>query len=224
MRRIKDKDLPLIWQLSWKLALLCLVIFAVGCFFTNPLEWGCGRAVGLRFHRGAAVHDEAKRGGIGPDGAGLRPGAYARAQYVVRYFLSAAVLIAAALIPWINVIAAGLSMIALKLVTYIQGWLDKRYYPDEPDKFVEWEEESDEDQDWDRWGSLCDTLRPRQTAVCQAEGGLPAAGGRWRRTSRTRRRTGRTGGNRRAAVAAGRMGIGRYTEEKGVSGLSIRYC
>lgn len=193
MRRIKDKDLPLIWQLSWKLVLLCLVIFAVGCFFTNPLEWGCGVLLGCvftvvrLFMMKQSVEASARMEPV-------KARRYARAQYVVRYFLSAAVLIAAALIPWINVIAAGLSMIALKLVTYIQGWLDKRYYPDEPDKFVEWEEESDEDQDWDRWeayairsgrakrqyAKLKEACRPPEEAAAEPDGeelGEPAETG-----------------------------------------------
>ena len=146
MRKIKDRDLPLVWQLSWKLAVVCLLIFAVGCFFTDPLSWGCGVLAGcvftvVRLRMMQKSIETSVR--MDPDKAGR----YAKAQYVVRYFLSAAVLIAAALIPWINVFAAGLSMISLKLVTYIQSWLDRRYYPDDPDKFTEWEEENpDEDE------------------------------------------------------------------------------
>jgi len=147
--KIRDKDLPLIWQLSWKLAVCCVVIFVAGCFFTDVLSWGIGVLLGGGFTvvRLVMMQKSIERSvHMDPQ----KSSRYARAQYVVRYFLSAAVLIVAAVTPWINPISTVLAMISLKLVTYIQGWLDKKYYPDQPETYVEWEEE-EEDEDWDRW-------------------------------------------------------------------------
>ena len=39
----------LVFQLSWKVAALCLITFVIGCFFTDPLSWGLGVLVGFTF-------------------------------------------------------------------------------------------------------------------------------------------------------------------------------
>ena len=147
--KVKDKDLPLIWQLSWKLAVCCAVIFVCGCFFTDVLSWGIGVLLGGGFTvvRLIMMQQSVERSvRMDPEKAGR----YARSQYIVRYLLSAVVLVIAAVAPWISPVSTVLAMISLKLVTYIQGWLDKKYYPDQPDAYVEWEEEEPEDE-WDRW-------------------------------------------------------------------------
>lgn len=146
-----DDKFSLFGQLSWKIAVICLLIFVVGAFFADPLSWGAGCLLGgaftiirLKMMENSvekSVQMEAKRASR-----------YARAQYIVRYLLSAAVLAAAAILPWLNPISTVLAMISLKLATYIQGVLDKKYRPEEDYPIVEWEdEEEDEDEEWDRW-------------------------------------------------------------------------
>lgn len=146
-----DSKLSLFWQLSWKVAAGCLLIFLIGVWFMDPLSWGLGCVLGgaftilrlkmMELSIEKSVHMDQKKASR-----------YARAQYIVRYLLSAAVLAAAALIPWLDPISTVLAMLTLKLATYIQGVLDKKYRPEEDYPIVEWEEEDeDEDEQWDRW-------------------------------------------------------------------------
>lgn len=146
-----DDKLSLFWQLAWKILVICLVIFGVGIFFADPLSWGLGCLLGggftlirLRMMQSSiekSVQMDAKRASR-----------YAKAQYILRYFLSAAVLAASAILSWLNPISTVLAMISLKAATYIQGILDKKFRPEEEYPIVEWEEEEDsEDEEWDRW-------------------------------------------------------------------------
>lgn len=146
-----DDKLSLFWQLTWKILVICLVIFFVGVFFADPLSWGLGCLLGggftvirLRMMESSvkkSVQMEAKKASR-----------YARAQYILRYFLSAAILAASALLSWLNPISTVLSMISLKLATYIQGILDKKFRPEEDYPIVEWEDdEEEEEEEWDRW-------------------------------------------------------------------------
>ncbi len=146
-----DDTFSLFWQLAWKIAAICLLIFAAGAFFADPLSWGLGCLLGggftllrLRMMQSSiekSVQMDAKRASR-----------YAKAQYILRYFLSAAVLAASAILPWLNPISTVLAMISLKAATYIQGVLDKKFRPEEDYPIVEWEEEEEgEDEEWDRW-------------------------------------------------------------------------
>ena len=146
-----DDHFSLFWQLVWKLAATCLVIFFVGIIWANPLTWGLGVLLGGAFTAlrlkmmeisiTKAVKMEAHKASR-----------YAKIQYIIRYFLAAVVLAVAATVEWFNPIGTMLAMLALKLVTYVQGILDKKFRPEEDFPIVEWEDEEEEEEEaWDRW-------------------------------------------------------------------------
>ena len=146
-----DSRLSLFWQLSWKIVIACLLIFGIGVRFLPPLSWGIGCVVGCVFTiiRLKMMEISVEKSVKMDEKQAVR---YARGQYILRYLMSGVVLAAAAILPWIDPIATVLAMLSLKLVTYIQGILDKKFRPEEDYPIVEWEdEEEDEDEEWDRW-------------------------------------------------------------------------
>ena len=146
-----DNKLSLFWQLSWKILAGCIVLFGIGAIFMDPLSWGLGCLLGGVFTiiRLKMMEISVEKSVHMDENKAVR---YARAQYIVRYLLSGVVLAAAALVPWIDPISTVLAMLMLKLATYVQGILDKKYRPEEDYPIVEWEEEEDEeDEAWDRW-------------------------------------------------------------------------
>lgn len=146
-----DDQFSLFWQLTWKVAAISLLIFLVGVFFTEPLGWGIGCLLGCGFTIvRLKMMETSVQKSVQMDAK--RASRYAKAQYFLRYILSALVLIAAAVVPWINPISTVLAMISLKLATYVQGLLDKKFRPEEDYPIVEWEDdEEEEDEEWDRW-------------------------------------------------------------------------
>ncbi len=164
----------LVFQLSWKVAALCLITFAVGCFFTDPLSWGLGVLVGFAFTVLRLVWlDRTVRNAVTKDEKSASR--YARWQYVLRYIVSFAVLAGAALIPQISVYSAMIAMFTLKIATFIQGFFEKKTPHDGSVQFETWvdEEEEEKEQDWDRW----------QTYNLKARKRLEKKGGRLEKVS-----------------------------------------
>ena len=146
-----DDHFSLFWQLVWKLAVVCLLIFLIGLIWANPLTWGLGVLLG-----GAFTALRLKMMEISITKAvkkdPQKAARYAKIQYMIRYFLAAVVLAVAATVEWFNPIGTMLAMLALKFVTYIQGILDKKFRPEEDFPIVEWEDEEEEEEEaWDRW-------------------------------------------------------------------------
>ena len=142
----------LVFQLSWKVAVLCLITFIIGAFFTDPLTWGLGVLVGFVFTVVRLIWlDQTVRHAVQKDEKSASR--YARWQYVLRYLLSIAVLAGAALIPQISLYSTMIAMFTLKIATFIQGFFEKKTPKDGSVQFVTWvdEEEQEEEQDWDRW-------------------------------------------------------------------------
>lgn len=146
-----DKE-SLVFQLSWKVAALCLITFLIGMFFTDPLSWGLGVLVGFAFTVVRLIWlDKTVRNAVTKDEKSASR--YARWQYVLRYLVSAGVLIGAALIPQISLWSAMIAMFTLKIATFLQGFFEKKTPHDGSVEFVTWvdEEEEEKEQDWDRW-------------------------------------------------------------------------
>lgn len=147
----EQSNTPMFFQLAWKVAAFCVLIFIVGCFFTDPLVWGKGVLFGGLFTiirlrlmdlsvRKAVMKDPGKASG------------YFTRQYIIRYIMSIAVLAVAALEPSISLYGTMAAMITLKLATYVQGLLEKPTPKDGSVQFEEWVDEDDEeDEQWDRW-------------------------------------------------------------------------
>ncbi len=151
---MKNKK-SLFWQLTWKIAVFCLLTFIIGCFFTEALPWGAGVLLGGGFTilrlkwmdytiEKAVMGDPEKASGIMTRG------------YFARYVLSAGVLVLAALIPQISVYSTMIAMVSLKAATFLQGLLEKETPKDGSVQFEEWvDEEEDEEngpeEQWDRW-------------------------------------------------------------------------
>ena len=117
---MNDTKTPsLFLQLSWKIAAFCLLLFGVGCIFADPLAWGKGVLFGGLFTilRLKMMEIAVKKAVSKPSG---RASGYMSAQYFIRYLMSAAVLIVAALEPSIDVLATALAMLSLKVATYVQ--------------------------------------------------------------------------------------------------------
>ncbi len=164
----------LVFQLSWKVAALCLITFVIGCFFTDPLSWGLGVLVGFAFTVLRLVWlDRTVRNAVTKDEKSASR--YARWQYVLRYIVSFAVLAGAALIPQISVYSAMIAMFTLKIATFIQGFFEKKTPHDGSVQFETWvdEEEEEKEQDWDRW----------QTYNLKARKRLEKKGGRLEKVS-----------------------------------------
>ncbi len=148
--KIKSKN-SMFWQLSWKVAVLCVVVFIVGCFFTDPLSWGMGVLVGGGFTiirlkwmdysvEKAVTGDPSKASG------------YMTRSYFARYLATALVLVATAKVPWISLYSAMISMFMLKIATFAQGFFEKKVPKDGSVQFEEWvDEEEEEEEEWDRW-------------------------------------------------------------------------
>lgn len=49
MEQAPKTDTSAFWQLSWKIGVIGLVIFIVGCFFTDYQSWGLGVLIGTAF-------------------------------------------------------------------------------------------------------------------------------------------------------------------------------
>lgn len=156
MKRIRDKDLPLVWQLAWKMAALCLLVLAGGFLwigirdkgltFASILPWILGTLLGAAFNvlRLIMMSRSVKKA------AYMLPSeaeSFTRWQYVLRYFLCAGILVLAAVLDIFNPFATLLSLATLQIATYIQGWLDPKYYPTDPDKLVPVPEEEEEEHD-----------------------------------------------------------------------------
>ena len=164
----------LVFQLSWKVAVLCLITFVIGCFFTDPLSWGLGVLVGFTFTVVRLLWlDRTVRNAVTKDEKSASR--YARWQYVLRYIVSFAVLAGAALIPQISVYSAMIAMFTLKIATFIQGFFEKKTPHDGSVQFETWvdEEEEEKEQDWDRW----------QTYNLKARKRLEKKGGRLEKVS-----------------------------------------
>ncbi|MBR2263306.1 MAG: ATP synthase subunit I [Firmicutes bacterium] len=164
----------LVFQLSWKVAALCLITFVIGCFFTDPLSWGLGVLVGFTFTVVRLLWlDRTVRNAVTKDEKSASR--YARWQYVLRYIVSFAVLAGAALIPQISVYSAMIAMFTLKIATFIQGFFEKKTPHDGSVQFETWvdEEEEEKEQDWDRW----------QTYNLKARKRLEKKGGRLEKVS-----------------------------------------
>ena len=149
---MNDTKTPsLFFQLSWKIAATCLLLFGIGCIFAEPVPWGKGVLFGGLFTilRLKMMEIAVNRAVSKPSG---KASGYMSAQYFIRYLLSAAVLIVAALEPSIDVLATALAMLSLKAATYAQSLLDKRTPKDGSVEFAEWVDEEDETvEQWDRW-------------------------------------------------------------------------
>lgn len=52
---------------------------------------------------------------------------YTRMHYTLRYFLTGAVVVVAALSPWISLFGVVLAMVALRPAVYIASWLEKKH-------------------------------------------------------------------------------------------------
>ena len=164
----------LVFQLSWKVAALCLITFVIGCFFTDPLSWGLGVLVGFTFTVVRLLWlDRTVRNAVTKDEKSASR--YARWQYVLRYIVSFAVLAGAALLPQISVYSAMIAMFTLKIATFIQGFFEKKTPHDGSVQFETWvdEEEEEKEQDWDRW----------QTYNLKARKRLEKKGGRLEKVS-----------------------------------------
>ena len=171
--RMIHKD-SLVFQLSWKVAVLCLVTFIIGCFFTDPLSWGLGVLVGFAFTVIRLIWlDQTVRVAVTKDEKNAAR--YARWQYVLRYIVSIGVLAAAALIPQINLYSTMIAMFTLKIATFAQGFFEKKTPKDGSVQFETWvdEEEEEKEQDWDRW----------QTYNLKARKKLEKKGGRLEKVS-----------------------------------------
>ena len=141
-----------VFSLSWKVALLCLLTFIIGCFFTDVLPWGLGVLLGFLFTVLRLIWlDQSIRRSVEKDQKSASR--YARGQYVLRYLASAAVLVVAALVPWISLYSTMIAMFTLKIATYIQGLMEKKTPKDGSVQFETWvdEEEQEKEEDWDRW-------------------------------------------------------------------------
>ncbi|MBC8542659.1 ATP synthase subunit I [Bianquea renquensis] len=160
---MNDTKTPsLFLQLSWKIAAFCLLLFGVGCIFADPLAWGKGVLFGGLFTilRLKMMEIAVKKAVSKPSG---RASGYMSAQYFIRYLMSAAVLIVAALEPSIDVLATALAMLSLKVATYAQTLLDKRTPRDGSVEFNEWVDEEDETvEQWDRWQTYNLKARKRE--------------------------------------------------------------
>ena len=142
----------LVFQLSWKVAVLCLITFIIGAFFTDPLSWGLGVLVGFVFTVVRLIWlDQTVRNAVQKDAKSASR--YTRWQYVLRYLLSIVVLASAALIPQISLYSTMIAMFTLKIATFVQGFFEKKTPKDGSVQFETWvdEEEQEEEQDWDRW-------------------------------------------------------------------------
>lgn len=152
-RKIKIKQSnSMFWQLSWKVLVLCVLVFVIGCFFTDPFSWGMGVLLGGGFTiirlkwmdhsvEKAVTGDPSKASG------------YMTRSYFVRYLATAAVLVLAAKVPWISLYSCMIAMFMLKIATFAQGFFEKRAPKDGSVQFEEWvdEEEDEEEEAWDRW-------------------------------------------------------------------------
>ena len=152
----------LVFQLSWKVAVLCLVTFIIGCFFTDPLSWGLGVLVGFAFTVIRLIWlDKTVRVAVTKDEKSAAR--YARWQYVLP------------LIPQINLYSTMIAMFTLKIATFAQGFFEKKTPKDGSVQFETWveEEEEEKEQDWDRW----------QTYNLKARKKLEKKGGRLEKVS-----------------------------------------
>ena len=106
MEQAPKTDTSAFWQLSWKIGVIGLVIFIVGCFFTDYQSWGLGVLIGTAFTilrlklmelsiRHAVQMDEAKKAS-----------GYGNFQFMLRQFLAVVVLAAVAIAPGIDPIGA----------------------------------------------------------------------------------------------------------------------
>lgn len=139
-------------QLAWKIGAVGLLIFGIGCFFTDALSWGTGVLLGTVFTMirlrmlensiNRAVEMDAKKAS-----------SYATWQFILRQFLCIGVLAGAVLVSWINPIGAVLPMFGMRIAVEWQNILDRRKPKDPNVKYVEWEEDEKEetDEEWDRW-------------------------------------------------------------------------
>jgi uncharacterized membrane protein YiaA len=141
---------PLFLQLSWKVAAFCVIVFGVGCFFTDPLVWGKGVLFGCIFTIiRLRLMDLSVQKAVQKD-PGKASGYFTR-QYILRYIMSIAVLVVAALEPSISLYGTMLAMFSLKVATYIQGIIEKPAPKDGSVQFEEWIDDEEEDEEWDRW-------------------------------------------------------------------------
>ena len=153
MEQAPKTDTSAFWQLSWKIGVIGLVIFIVGCFFTDYQSWGLGVLIGTAFTilrlklmelsiRHAVQMDEAKKAS-----------GYGNFQFVLRQFLAVVVLAAVAIAPGIDPIGAVLPMFGMQLASYWQSALDRRKPKDPNQKYVEWgdDETEEKDEEWDHW-------------------------------------------------------------------------
>ena len=141
-----------VWQLVWKVAVLCLLTAVIGCFFTKPLPWILGVVLGFAFTVCRLIWlDSTIRTAVEKEAKDASR--YMRGQYVLRYLLSIAVLVLAALVPQISLFSTMIAMFTLKIATYIQGFLEKKTPKDGSVQFEEWvdEEEQEKEEDWNRW-------------------------------------------------------------------------
>lgn len=151
-------------QLAWKIGVVGLIIFIIGCFFTDILPWGVGVAIGTAFtvvrlkmlenSINKAVYMDTPKQASG----------YANWQFIIRQLLCIVVLGVAVVVPWINPIGAVLPMFGMRIAVHWQNALDRRAPKDPNLKYVEWEddEKEDEDEDWDRWETY--NLKARKKA------------------------------------------------------------
>ena len=126
MEQAPKTDTSAFWQLSWKIGVIGLVIFIVGCFFTDYQSWGLGVLIGTAFTilrlklmelsiRHAVQMDEAKKAS-----------GYGNFQFMLRQFLAVVVLAAVAIAPGIDPIGAVLPMFGMQLASYWQSALDQQ--------------------------------------------------------------------------------------------------
>lgn len=142
----------LVWQLSWKVAVLCMLTAVIGCFFTEPLPWILGVVLGFAFTVCRLIWlDSTIRQAVEKEAKDASR--YMRGQYMLRYLLSIAVLVLAALVPWINLFSTMIALFTLKIATYMQGFFEKKTPKDGSVQFEQWvdEEEQEKEEDWDRW-------------------------------------------------------------------------
>ncbi len=176
---MNDTKTPsLFFQLSWKIVAFCLLLFGVGCIFADPLSWGKGVLFGGLFTilRLKMMEMAVNKAVSKPSG---KASGYMSAQYFIRYLMSAAVLIVAALEPSIDVLATALAMLSLKVATYVQTLLDKRTPKDGSVEFNEWVDEEDETvEQWDRWQTYNLKARRKEKKRRKPDSGpLPAEAG-----------------------------------------------
>lgn len=141
---------PLFLQLTWKIVAVCVLFFIGGCFFTDPIVWGKGVLFGCLFTIiRLRLMDISVQKAVKKD-PGKASGYFTR-QYIIRYIMSIAVLVVAALEPSISLYGTMLAMFSLKIATYIQGLLEKPAPKDGSVVFEEWVDEEEDEEEWDRW-------------------------------------------------------------------------